>query len=123
MAEMGYGCVFGDCTTAPNHLITTINPSATVTLCDEHYAPGLIPLLAAELGVDPGDFYANVERYVNRKAKDAERALADAQAHEAAKGSQGPPSDDHGGDGQGGDDTPGDGDTAATAAPAGGDAA
>lgn len=90
MAEMGYGCVFGDCLKAPNHLITTINPSATVTLCDEHYAPGLIPLLAAELGVDPGDFYANVERYVNRKAKDAERALADAQAQEAAKGSQGP---------------------------------
>lgn len=90
MAEMGYGCVFGDCTFQPNHIITTLDTGASVSLCDEHYPAGLIPLLAAELGVDPGDFYANVERYLAREAKKAEKALADARAAEAAQGSQGP---------------------------------
>ena len=94
MAEMGYGCVFGDCQTQPNHMITTINPPSTISTCDEHYAPSLIPLLAAELGVDPGEFYQNVERYLAREAKKAERALADAQAAEAAQGSQGPSAHD-----------------------------
>ncbi len=90
MAEMGYGCVFGDCQTQPNHMITTINPPSTISTCDEHYPPSLIPILAAELGVDPGEFYAYVEKYLAREAKKAERALADAQAAEAAQGSQGP---------------------------------
>jgi hypothetical protein len=90
MAEMGYGCVFGDCTTQPNHMITTINPASTISTCDEHYPPSLIPLLAAELGVDPTEFYANVERFLAREAKKAGRALADAHAAGAAKGSQGP---------------------------------
>lgn len=90
MADMGYGCVFGDCRQQVNHLITTISPPSSVSLCDEHYAPGLIPLLAAELGVDPGDFYTNTERFLDREAKKAERAVADAQAAESAKGSGGP---------------------------------
>jgi hypothetical protein len=90
MAEMGYGCVFGDCTAQPNHMITTINPASTISTCDEHYAPSLIPLLAAELGTDPVEFYAKVERWLAAEAKKAERALAEAQAAEAAKGSQGP---------------------------------
>lgn len=94
MAEMGYGCVFGDCQLQPNHMITTINPPSTISTCGEHYAPSLIPILAAELGVDPGDFYGNVERYLAREAKKADKALADAQAAEAAKGSQGPSTQD-----------------------------
>jgi len=94
MAEMGYGCVFGDCKTQPNHMVTTINPASTISTCDEHYGPSLIPLVAAELGLDPGEFYANVERYIAREAKKAERALAEAQAAEAAKGSQGPATQD-----------------------------
>lgn len=73
-----------------NHILTTLSPPATVELCDEHYGPGMIPLLASELGVDPGDFYANVERFIAREIKKADRALADAQAAEAAKGSEGP---------------------------------
>lgn len=88
MADSGYGCEFGDCTSAPNHLLTTIAPPATVSLCDDHYPAGLIPLLAAELGVDPGDFYGHVEKYLARENKKAEKALADAQAAEAAKGSE-----------------------------------
>ena len=88
MAEMGYGCVFGDCTAQPNHMVTTINPASTISTCDDHYAPSLIPLLAAELGLDPGEFYGDVERIIKREAKRAEKALADAQAAEAAEGSQ-----------------------------------
>lgn len=89
MADMGYGCVFGDCTAAVNHMITTLNPASTISTCDEHYPASLIPLLGAELGVDPGEFYVYVEKYVKRETVKAEKALADAQAAEAAKGSQG----------------------------------
>lgn len=105
MAETGYGCVFGDCTSPIDHILTTLSTGASVSLCAEHYAPGLIPLLAAELGVDPGDFYGHVERYLARETKKAEKALADAQAVKVAKGSQGPapapdtvPGDDDGQD-------------------------
>lgn len=90
MAEAGYGCVFGDCTSQIRYMITDMSAGSTVTLCDEHYAPGMIPLLAAALGVDPGDFYANVERYLKAQARKAEKELADAQAATAAKGSQSP---------------------------------
>jgi hypothetical protein len=66
-----------------NHIITTLNPFSAVELCDDHYGPGLIPLLAGELGVDPGPFYANVERYLKAEQKRADKALAAAQAAEA----------------------------------------
>lgn len=79
---------------ARNHIITTLNPPASVELCDEHYGPGLIPLLAAELGLEPGPFYAHVEKYTKREAAKADRALSDAQAAEAAEGSQGPAAGD-----------------------------
>lgn len=75
---------------ARNHIITRLSPPATVELCDEHYGPGLIPLLADELGVDPGPFYAHVEKYIKREAAKADRALAEAQAGAAAEGSEGP---------------------------------
>lgn len=71
-----------------NHILTTLNPPATVELCDDHYGPGMIPLVAAELGLDPGDFYANVERYAKREQAKAERALAKAQAAEADGGGE-----------------------------------
>lgn len=94
MAEQGYGCEFGECRNTVNVLITRLSPASTVSLCDEHYAPGLIPLLAAELGLDPGKFYANVERYMARAAKEADKALATAEA--AAGGPEG--TDDPGND-------------------------
>lgn len=75
---------------ARNHIITRLSPPASVELCDEHYGPGLIPLLADELGVEPGPFYAHVEKYLKREAIKADRALADAQAGAAAEGSEGP---------------------------------
>jgi len=108
MAATGFGCEFGDCPLAPVHLITNISNGATVSLCDDHYAPGLIPLLAAALGVDPGDFYAQVERYLKAQAKKADKALADAQAATAVKGSKDPAASPDGGqadDHQADDDT------------------
>jgi len=113
MAASGFGCEFGDCPLGPTHLITTITNGATVALCDDHYGPGLIPLLASELGVDPGDFYSQVERYLKRQAAKADKDLADAQAAKSAKGSKAPaespdrgqdPDDDQAGDDQAGDD-------------------
>lgn len=75
---------------ARNHIITRLSPPASVELCDEHYGPGMIPLLADELGVEPGPFYAHIERYLKREAAKADRALADAQAAAEAEGSEGP---------------------------------
>lgn len=92
MAEAGYGCVFGDCTQQVAHIITDITNGASVSLCQEHYGPGMIPLLGAELGVEPMVFYADVERILAREAKKAAKQLADAQAAQAAKDSQ-PPSE------------------------------
>ena len=65
-----------------NHILTTISPPGTVELCDDHYGPGMIPLVAAELGLDPGDFYANVERYAKRAQAKYEKDLAAALAAE-----------------------------------------
>lgn len=90
MAEAGYGCVFGDCKAQFQHMITDISNGATVTLCDEHYGPGLIPLLAAALGVDFPGLYTVIERFVKRESAKAEKELADAQAAAAVKGSQDP---------------------------------
>jgi hypothetical protein len=90
MAEQGYGCIWGDCAQPVAVIITTLTNGASVSLCGEHYGPGMIPLLAAELGVDPGDFYANVEGYLKRAQKKADKALADARSGDADQGSQGP---------------------------------
>lgn len=87
---------------ARNHIITTLSPPSTVELCDEHYGPGLIPLLGVELGFEPGDFYGRVEKWMTAEAKKAARVLADAQAAAEAEGSEGPPAeggDEHQGDG------------------------
>lgn len=90
MAALGYGCEFGDCPAQPVHLLTDTRNGATVSLCDEHYAPGIIPLLAAALGVDPMEFYAHIEKYLTAQAKKAERELAKAQAAQAVKSSDAP---------------------------------
>lgn len=72
-------CDWGDTPHARNVIITTLRPPSTIELCDDHYAPGLIPLLAANLGVDVGKLYAAIERFVAKAAKDADKeALAEA---------------------------------------------
>lgn len=90
MAEQGYGCIWGDCTANVAHIHTDITTGNSISLCTEHNGPGLIPLLAAELGVDPGEFYAAVERFLKQAQKKADKALADARAAQAGQGSQGP---------------------------------
>lgn len=90
MAELGFGCNWGDCAKQPVHLITDLRNGGTISLCDDDYAPGLIPLLAAELGVDPTHFYAHIEKYVKAQNAKAEKELAGAQAAQAVKGSENP---------------------------------
>lgn len=90
MAETGYGCEFGDCTAQPVHLHTDTRTGNTVSLCADHNGPGLIPLVAAELGVDPMAFYTNVEKFIANQAKKAERELANAQAAKVAESSDDP---------------------------------
>jgi hypothetical protein len=97
MAEAGYGCVFGDCPKQFRYMITDITNGNTVTLCEEHYAPGLIPILGSELGVDPGDFYATVERYIKRQQAKADSDLAKAQSAKAVKSSKAPAASPNGG--------------------------
>lgn len=83
---------------ARNHILTTLDPFSTIELCDEHYGPGMIPLLGAELGVDPNRFYGAVEKFLKAEGKRADKELADAQAAAAAEGSEEPAAD---GDGEG----------------------
>lgn len=90
MAPTGYGCVFGECQRPVAVIITWLTTGNTISLCAEDFGPGMIPLLAAELGVEPGPFYASIEKYQAREVKKAERAQADAHADQAAEGSKGP---------------------------------
>lgn len=96
-------CDYGDTPHGRNHILTTITPPLTLELCDEHEAPGLIFILADRLGVDGERFYAMITRWLDKEAKAADKALADARAAEASQGSKGPPAPDDGGH-QGDDD-------------------
>lgn len=86
-------CDLGETPHARNWILTRLNPVLTVELCDEDFVPGIIGLLAAELGVEYGIVYGQLERMLARELKKADRDLADAQAAEAAEGSQDPASD------------------------------
>ena len=123
MAEAGYGCEYGDCMLQFRFMITDISNGNTITLCEEHYPPGLIPILASELGVDPGDFYTYVERYLKRQAAKAEKDLASAQAASTAKSSQAPAASPSGGQADDDDDGQADQASQGQAAAIGGDAA
>lgn len=81
-------CDWGDTPHARNHIITTLQPPSTIELCDQDYAPGLIPLLAANLGVDPQALYTVIEKFLAREARKADKELADVQAAAAAEDSQ-----------------------------------
>lgn len=83
-------CDLGETPHARNWILTRLNPVLTVELCDEDFVPGIIGLLSAELGVEYGIVYGQLERMLKAEQKKADRALADAQAAEAAEGSQAP---------------------------------
>lgn len=80
MAGAGYGCEWGDCTRPVAHLLTDMRTGATVSLCEEDYGPGLIPILASELGVDAQALYTHIEKFLKAEAKKAEKELEAARA-------------------------------------------
>lgn len=102
MAGSGYGCTWGDCGNQVAYIITILTQGETVSLCAEHYAPGLIPVLAGELGVDAHRFYAEVERFLKYEEKRAAKELAAAQAAAAEHDQAGV--DDQADDDQAGND-------------------
>lgn len=85
-------CDFTDEAHGRNWIITRLSPPVTIELCDEHLAPGITPILAAELGLEFETLYANLDRLLKKEAARAAKELAGAQAAEAAGGSQ----DDYG---------------------------
>lgn len=91
MADQGYGCIWGDCTAPVAVILTDLTNGASVSLCEEHEGPGLIPIVAGCLGVDATDLYGSIERFLDREKRKADKALADARAADAAQGSEGPP--------------------------------
>lgn len=82
-----YGCALGGPDHKVNWLITHLQPAMTISLCDEDFPVGVIPLLASELGVDPGRLYDSVKRFVDREQAKAERdAKAEAERDAKAMG-------------------------------------
>lgn len=80
-----YGCALGDQAHKVNWLITHLQPPMTISLCDDDFPVGVIPLLASELGVDPGRLYDSVKRFVDREqAREAREDAAAAEAIDAA---------------------------------------
>lgn len=67
----GIPCTFGDDHPPAAVLMTWLETGATVNMCPDDLAPGLINILATDLGVDPMPFYESIKRYVDRAAKKA----------------------------------------------------
>lgn len=86
MSATGYGCALGDDSHQVNWLITRIRPAVTISLCDEDFPVGIIPVLASELGVDGGRLYDTIKRFIDREQareqKEHDQAEADAMASE-----------------------------------------
>lgn len=80
----GY-CDFGEERHGRNWILTRLSPPTTIELCDEHIGPGLIPLLAAELGVDFDRLYTGIQKILERESKQVAKELAAAEAAEAAQ--------------------------------------
>lgn len=72
----GYGCAREECANKVNWIITRISPPGTISACDEDMPMFIIPLLAGELGVDPGRLYDSVKRFTDREAARLAKAAA-----------------------------------------------
>lgn len=77
-------CDFTDEVHGRNWIITRLSPPVTIELCDEHLAPGLTPILAAELGIEFETLYSNLDRLLKKEAIRAAKELAAAEQAEAA---------------------------------------
>lgn len=86
----GY-CDFGEEQHGRNWILTRLSPPTTIELCDEHIGPGLIPLLAFELGVDFDRLYTGIQKILERESKLTAKELAAAEAAEAARTAGGEP--------------------------------
>lgn len=85
MTAPGYGCEYCGGEHPVNWLITHLNPAMTVSVCDEDFPVAMLPIIAGELGVDPGEFYQMVSEWVNARAEAeaAEQAAADEAIEQA----------------------------------------
>lgn len=93
MAGAGVPCQWGDNPHSAVHLITNIETGTVVGLCEDHFAPGLIPVLAFNLGVDASELYKAIEKFVAAETKKAALA-ADAARAAAEQDGQGGDHDD-----------------------------
>ena len=87
MTDPGYRCALGDESHQVNWLVTRLRPAVTISLCDDDFPVGLIPLLAAELGVDQARLYDTIKRFTDREQarQDKEHGKAAEAEYQAAK--------------------------------------
>lgn len=74
----GYACMGDGDPHGARWLLTSLDPPATFTSCDEHFPVMMLPVLAANLDTDPDRLYDVVKRHLDREiAKAAKAARAD----------------------------------------------
>lgn len=81
----GYMCDFHEDQHGARFIFMDAATGASISWCPDAFPPGILPILAAELGVEPVPFYEHVRKYVDREAKKAARADVEAQVREVAK--------------------------------------
>jgi hypothetical protein len=64
----GYGCEFCDGKRPVQWLLTNLAAGATLSACAEDFPVALIPVLAGELGADPGRMYDAIKAVVDAEA-------------------------------------------------------
>lgn len=79
---MGYECQLHDGQANATIIVTWLANGATLSVCPDCFAPGMINVLAVDLGVDPTKFYDHVKRFVDKAARDAAKEVQ--QATDAA---------------------------------------
>lgn len=82
----GYECALGDSTHDVQSLFTSLRTGQTLAVCDDCMPIALVGQLAGLLGVDMDALYANIERFVDREAKKAAKAVEAAAKQDAEAG-------------------------------------
>jgi hypothetical protein len=86
MAVQGIPCSFGDSDHAAEWIVTKLSNGETFTLCEDDFVPGMVPVIAAALGVEWQPLYKAIEKHLAAEGKRAARELAAAEAAEEALG-------------------------------------
>jgi hypothetical protein len=84
MAPAGIPCTFGESDHPATWIITKLSDGETFTLCDDDFVTGMVPIIAAHLGVEWQPLYRAIERHMAAEGKRAARELAAAEAAEAS---------------------------------------